>query len=212
MQKALNFDFRNVLGVLITHSHQDHCKYVTNFALNGIDIYSSKETFEQLKLKGHRFKEIKALEQFKLDNFLIKSLPTEHDCEGSLAFIVYDKLSKEKLLYATDTYYLRYTVPNLNYILIECNYISEMSKENVEGKKIDRMMYQRLLESHFSLNNVVNFLKANDLRNTRKIILCHLSNRNSDEKIMQETVQNVTNIETIIAKPNINVDLELYPF
>lgn len=34
VQKALEFDFRGVRGVLITHEHMDHLKYAPNFALN----------------------------------------------------------------------------------------------------------------------------------------------------------------------------------
>ena len=34
VQKALNFNIENVIGVLITHEHMDHLKYATDFALN----------------------------------------------------------------------------------------------------------------------------------------------------------------------------------
>lgn len=34
VQKGLEFDFRGVRGVLITHEHMDHLKYAPNFALN----------------------------------------------------------------------------------------------------------------------------------------------------------------------------------
>lgn len=34
VQKALNFNIENVIGVLITHEHMDHLKYTTDFALN----------------------------------------------------------------------------------------------------------------------------------------------------------------------------------
>lgn len=79
VQKTLNFNFKGIEGVLITHEHMDHLKYAPNFALNGIDIYASKGTFEKLNLKGHRFKQIKALEQFEIGNFIILPFETQHD-------------------------------------------------------------------------------------------------------------------------------------
>ncbi|MCI9246861.1 MAG: hypothetical protein HFJ30_07095 [Clostridia bacterium] len=120
--------------------------------------------------------------------------------------------TKEKLLYATDTYYIKYKFKKLNYLLIECNYISEIAKENIQNNTINKSRYTRLLESHLSLENLINFLKANDLSNTKKIVICHLSDQNSNEQQMLESIYNVTRIETIAARPNMNIKLELYPF
>lgn len=70
----------------------------------------------------------------------------------------------------------------------------------------------RLLESHFSLENVLRFLQANDLSNTKNIILCHLSNDNSNQEIMQKKVYEQTGIQTTIARPKLSMNLQLYPF
>ncbi len=212
VQKALRFDFKGINGVLITHEHMDHLKYAPQFALNGIDIYASAGTFQKLDLKGHRFKVIKALEQFKMGNFIILPFDTEHDAAEPLGFLIQYKPTGEKLLYATDTYYIKYKFSKLNYLLIECNYITNIAKKNIQNNIINKTRYMRLLESHFSLENLVEFLKANDLSNTKKIILCHLSDTNSNERQMVETIQNMTQIETITARPGLEVKLALYPF
>lgn len=127
-------------------------------------------------------------------------------------FLIQNNETKEKLLYATDTYYIKYKFKKLNYLLIECNYISEIVKENIRNNTINKSRYTRLLESHLSLENLINFLKANDLSNTKKIVICHLSDQNSSEQQMIESIYNVTQIETIAAMPNMNIKLELYPF
>lgn len=127
-------------------------------------------------------------------------------------FLIQNNETKEKLLYATDTYYIKYKFKKLNYLLIECNYISEIVKENMRNNTINKSRYTRLLESHLSLENLINFLKANDLSNTKKIVICHLSDQNSNEQQMLESIYNVTRIETIAARPNMNIKLELYPF
>lgn len=212
VQKELNFNFTEIKGVLVTHEHMDHLKYAPNFALYGINVYASKGTFEKLNLKGHRFKEVKALEQFKIGNFTILPFDTQHDAAEPLGYLIqYDKTG-EKLLYATDTYYIKYRFKRLNYILIECNYNTEIAKENVKNGIINRTRYIRLLESHFSLENVLRFLQANDLSNTKNIILCHLSNDNSNQEIMQKKVYEQTGIQTTIARPKLSMNLQLYPF
>jgi len=127
-------------------------------------------------------------------------------------FLIQNNDTKERLLYATDTYYIKYKFNKLNYLLVECNYISEIVKENIKKNIINKSRYTRLLESHLSLENLIKFLKANDLSNTKKIVICHLSDQNSNEHQMIETITNITKIETIAAKPKLNVKLELYPF
>ena len=116
------------------------------------------------------------------------------------------------MLYATDTYYIKYKFSKLNYLLLECNYNTEIAKENVGNGVINKTRYSRLLESHFSLENVLKFLQANDLKYTKNIILCHLSNDNSNQGIMQSKVYEHTGIQTTIAQPGLNIELKLYPF
>lgn len=212
VQRELNFNFKGIEGVLITHEHMDHLKYAPNFALNGIDIYASNGTFSKLNLKGHRFKIIKALEQFTIGNFIILPFDTEHDAAEPLGFLIQYKPTGEKLLYATDTYYIKYKFSKLNYLLLECNYISEIVKENAKNGVINKSRYIRLLESHFSLENVLKFLKSNDLSYAKKIILCHLSDANSNEEVMKNKVYEQTGVSTVIARPGLEVELKLYPF
>lgn len=212
IQKELNFTFKNLMGVLVTHEHQDHSKYIRYFAETGINVYSSQGTFESLKLKGHRFKKVKALEQFELGEFLILPFGTQHDAVEPLGFVIYDKVSKEKLLYATDTYFIRYRFKKLNYLLLECNYIDDILKNNKANGDIHKTLYQRLLTSHFSLENVLEFLKANDLTYTRNIIICHLSDKNSNENRMIKEINKLTGITPIIANKSMELELNLFPF
>ena len=212
VQKELNFNFDGIQGVLITHEHMDHLKYAPDFALYGINIYASAGTLKKLNLKGHRFKVIKALKQFEIGNFIILPFDTQHDAAEPLGFLIQYKPTKEKLLYATDTYYIKYKFSKLNYLLLECNYNKEIAKENVENGVINKTRYSRLLESHFSLENVIKFLNSNDLKYAKNIILCHLSNDNSNQEIMRNTVYKQTGIPTAVAQPGLDMKLKLYPF
>ena len=212
VQKELNFNFNGIEGVLVTHEHMDHLKYASNFALYGINIYASAGTFKKQNLVGHRFKIIKALQQFEIGNFVILPFDTQHDATEPLGFLIQHKITGEKLLYATDTYYIKYKFNKLNYLLLECNYIKNTAKENVENGVINKTRYTRLLESHFSLENVIKFLKSNDLSCAKHIVLCHLSDTNSNQYIMQKRVYGETKVPTTIARPGLSLELKLYPF
>lgn len=137
---------------------------------------------------------------------------TEHDCAEPLGFLIQYKPTGEKLLYATDTYYLKYKFNNLNYLLLECNYITDIVKQNLEDESLHRQLYKRTLKSHFSLENVLEFLRSNDLTQVRKIILIHLSDKNSDYKRMKLEVERLTEKDVIIADKNMNIELNLYNF
>ena len=187
VQKELNFNFSGINGVLITHEHMDHLKYATNFALYGMDIYASAGTFEKQHLKGHRFHVVKALKQFEIGNFIILPFNVQHDAIEPLGFLIQYKPTGEKLLYATDTYYIKYKFNKLNYLLLECNYNQEIAKENVRNGVINKTRYTRLLESH-------------------------LSDTNSNQMIMQNRVYEQTKIKTTIARPGLDLELKLYPF
>ena len=138
--------------------------------------------------------------------------PTEHDCPGSLGYLIQEKGTGFKILFLTDSYYCKYKFKNLNYIMIECNYIKETLDANIEAGLINEAMKPRLLQSHFSLENVKKFLKANDLSQCRKIILLHLSDTNSHAERMTREVEQLTGIETVVAEPGIELELELYPY
>jgi phosphoribosyl 1,2-cyclic phosphodiesterase len=60
-------------------------------------------------------------------------------------------------------------------------------------------MRKRLLRSHFSLENVLEFLRANDMSKVQEIYLLHLSDNNSDEAMFKRRVQEVTGKPVYVA-------------
>ncbi|MBQ8635960.1 MBL fold metallo-hydrolase, partial [bacterium] len=106
----------------------------------------------------------------------------------------------------------RYKFKNINYFLIECNYTEEIVKKNLEIGVIEKTRYKRLLRSHMSLENCIEFLRHNVSIDTKKIILIHLSDENSDEKKMVNDIYDVFHVETIAAINGEIIRLEKYPF
>lgn len=212
IQKALEFNLSSVHGCLVTHEHNDHSKAVHDVMKAGIDVYTSKGTVEALQLKGHRFHALKEGDQVKIGDFIVLFFSTQHDAKDPMGFLIQYVPTGEKLLFATDTYYLRYKFQRLNYIMVECNYVKEILEENIANGLVPEGLRNRLLESHFSLENVKGFLKANDMTTVRKIILIHLSDGNSDAERMKREIEELTGVETEVADTGMIIDLDLYPF
>lgn len=209
--KGLDFNLGEVVGCLVSHSHQDHSKSAKDLTNAGIDLYALKETTQSIGLEGHRVVNVKTLKQFKVGDFNILGFPIEHDVPG-LGYLIEYGPTKERLLFLTDSYYSKYKFSKLNYICIECNYIKETLDQNIADGYIDERMKPRLLQSHFSLENVKEFLRANDLSSCREIILLHLSDRNSDAKQMVREIKELTGIEPKVATKGLEIELEMYPY
>ena len=85
-------------------------------------------------------------------------------------------------------------------IAIECNFQSDILTNNILNGALPSIVGRRVRRSHFSLENVISLLKANDLSRCRAIYLMHLSNGNSDERGMKEEIQQTTGIPTYALK------------
>ena len=164
----------------------------------GIDCYMSWGTAESLGLSGHRLHIIKAKQQFRIGTWAVLPFDTQHDVAEPLGFLLANQ-DGEKLLYATDTYFIRYRFRGLTHIAVECNYSLDILRTNVEAGTVDKALKNRILKSHFSLENVKQFLRANDLSKVQEIWLLHLSDGNSDEKRFKREIQELTGKMVFVA-------------
>ena len=140
---------------MLVHAHQDHIKGARELARIGVDVYTSKGTLDACGLSGGRFKAIESMDTFNVGTFTdCRRFDVEHDVPEPLGFLLKSDVTGEKLLYFTDTYYLKYTFKGLNYIMGECNYSIETL-----NKDLNPTLRDRILESHMSLEHFVEFYR-----------------------------------------------------
>jgi phosphoribosyl 1,2-cyclic phosphodiesterase len=199
IQRALNFQVSSIAGCLISHEHGDHGKAAADVIKAGIDVYASQGTLDALGLSGHRAKSIKAKQQFQIGTWTILPFDVQHDVAEPLGFLLVNRAG-EKLVFATDTYYIRYRFPGLTHIMVECNYSLRILDENISAGRVPAVMKKRLLKSHFSLEHVKDFLLANDLSKVQEIWLLHLSDNNSDAALFKREIQELTGKQVFIAQ------------
>lgn len=187
---ALDFKVSQIEGLLLSHSHGDHSKSIKDMLKMGVDCYMPHETADELDLNHHRVKRLKAKNTFKIGTLTILPFEAEHDVT-TYGYLIMNEL-KERFLFITDSFYCKYKFKNLSHIAIECNYSMDILLENIQSGRVHKAMKNRLIRSHFSLENVKEFLKANDLSKVEEIHLMHLSNTNSDEKRFKREIQELT--------------------
>lgn len=198
IRKALDFNTSKLAGCLVTHEHKDHCGGLNDVLKAGINVYMSLGTKEAIGIQHHRIKTVEAKKKFTIGTWTILPFDVEHDVSEPLGYLLVNEQG-EKLLFATDTYYIRYRFLGLTHLLIECNYSLEILNDNINEGRVPAVMKKRLLQSHFSLENVKEFLKANDLSKVQEIHLLHLSDNNSDEALFKEEIQKLTGKVVYIA-------------
>lgn len=207
-------DFRSVVGCLVTHEHGDHARGVVELLKRGVKVYCSKGTKQALddNIYMAQMKTVEPLQPVRVGGFTVMGFQAQHDAAEPLGFLVRYEATGETLLYATDTYYLRYTFPNVHYWVVECNYCDEVLNRALDNGKLDASLRNRLLESHMSLRRLKGALAANDLSETMKIVLVHLSDSRSDERQMVQEIEEQTHIETVAATNGMSIHLGLIPF
>jgi len=198
IQKGCAYKVRQIDGCFVTHAHLDHSKAVHDLAKHGVDIYTSGGTIEARGLSGHRIHELKALQEIRVGSFQVLPFDVQHDAPEPLGFLFTSRSTGEKLLYFTDTYYIKYRFNALTHIMAECNYDTESVRRSVEAGYTPLERVPRLMKSHMSLDSLLDMLKANDLSKLRQIYLLHLSENNSDEKFMRESIQKLTGAEVYV--------------
>lgn len=201
IQQCLHYKIHDISGVLVSHEHKDHAKAVKDLLHIGKDIYTSRGTSEALNVDNEpSLHIIKSKSPFQLGTFVITPFDTQHDAAEPLGFVIADE--KDKLLFATDTYYLKYRFTGLTQIMIECNHSYRIIDENVSSGLLNQVLASRLVKSHFSLENVKKWLIDNDLSQVNEIWLLHLSNLNSDADVFKKEIAAMTGLPVYIAGRN----------
>jgi phosphoribosyl 1,2-cyclic phosphodiesterase len=188
--------FAKIDGALITHSHNDHSKAAGSLIKVGVDVYTGADTAIACNLTGHRLHVLEPLKTVKIGSFDVFPFDVHHDVPNFGYLIT--AANGDRLLYATDTYYIKYVFPGLSHVMLECNFDSETLQRNVGDGIVPPMLAKRLHKSHMSLETVALTLKAWDLSKLRQVYLIHLSDGNSDAARIKRAIQALTGAEVYI--------------
>lgn len=187
VKKALRFQVRKIAGVIVTHKHGDHAAYAHEYEGAGIPVFRPYEA-ESLR------------QNIRYGGFRIQSWEAVHNvpCVGYLI----DHQDFGRMLYATDTEYVRYRFKGITQFLIEANYSEEYV--NREEKK-----YEHVLTGHTELKTAIGCILANQSEMTKRITLCHLSADNADPDAFKRAVEAVAVNGCIVdvARPGMTVEL-----
>lgn len=203
LREAIGNDLMGIEACLLSHEHKDHSHAVCDVMKNGIDVYASAGTWGALAVPEkliHRGKNISAWGMANTGSFEAHAFDVRHDAAEPLGFGVL--CDNEKLLFATDTAYLKqdFRKTQFDIIAICCNYDYDILQHRVDTLSIDPHLAKRLLLSHASVTWVKNYLRDYmDLGRCREIQLLHTSDGNLNKEKARSEIEDEFGVRTFIA-------------
>ena len=209
LQRAVDFDLRRVAGVLLTHEHADHARHALKYVEAALPLYASQGTLMALPdevCTSPYSHPVRSPRPFHVGRFHVLPFDVRHDAAEPLGFLV-SHPEMGAAVFATDTRFLPYTFDGVRTWLLECNYDAALLAENARAGIVSEAQRVRVVESHMSLDTCLETLRANDLTATRRIILIHLSDRNSNAAAFRKTIARATGREVIAADHGQTIEL-----
>lgn len=185
VKRSINYQVSRIKGCLVTHSHKDHSGYADEFKRAGIKVWKPYEDGEMVyKTFGH---------------YHVRCFDLVHDvpCFGFL--ITHPVMGK--ILYATDTEFIKYRFNGLNFVIVECNYVNELLTDDLDGT----IKRDHVLKGHMELSTTKRFLMANDNENLKGVLVVHLSDSNADRDMVLTTLSPVVSAPVWIARKQFTV-------
>lgn len=162
VKTVLNWNITGIKGVVCSHRHIDHAKYIPDYTRMGIDVWTPYKCDNMKRTK-------------RFGSFKVTSFPVPHDDVPCVGYIV--EVNGIMLLYATDYEYIPFRFDHfpINTFLIETNYCESVINRDEEK-------FSHVVRGHASLSTAEDFVRSSKSDSLRNIILCHLSDDNSDER------------------------------
>lgn len=168
------FTLMDTTACFVTHEHKDHSRAAGQLIRHGVPVYMSEGTARALELW-----DAEVIEPDKPVTFgalRVMAFRVSHDAADPVGYLIDDTRTGERLFFAADTRGLSYIVPRLTYIAVECNYEESLL---AASQRIPESLKNRIRHSHFEVEDVIRWLKKQDLSRVLTIYLLHLSVGNS---------------------------------
>lgn len=195
VQRALGdvgIDMTKVRGILLTHDHGDHVRYVYSLLRNNrhMLVYCTPKVMNGLLRRHSVSRRIRDYHraiykefEFKIGNFVITPFEVSHDGSDNCGFHI--SHGSRSMTVATDlgciTERVDYYMNRANFVVIESNYDLEML---MSGSYPDYLK-ARIVAEHGHLDNKVSaeFIAGIWSEKLSHVFLCHLSNDNNRPEI-----------------------------
>lgn len=183
IKKGLNWNIKDVVGVLCTHKHLDHSKSVNDFKAMGIPIYAPYLKIDYMSMNMGGFT-VKPFDLTTIDGRWTHINANGEPCP-IFGFLITHK-GMGRMLYITDCEVVKWKFKDINHILLGANYDKDLADT-------DNPKANHVFRGHLSIDTACDFVKANDSDSLQNVIMCHLSSENADKDSFIAKMKNAVN-------------------
>lgn len=203
--KGLSYDISNVVGAVISHTHQDHANKDTirKVIQYGIPIYSCDDVATMHK----GVNELKKGRKIAIGGFKLQAIPLFHNTTCFGFIIEHDEIGKA--IFCTDTCRIPYRFKDANHLWIEANYDYCLMIDHM----CDNIYSQSASENHMELNDTIDVIKENYSNALQTVVLLHLSNGNSNSNDFVKRVKETIGFNNVwVADKGLKIELSKEDF
>ena len=172
IKKGLDWNIKDVVGVLCTHKHLDHSKSVKDFENMGIPVCKPYETLLMNQFLANSYFTVRTFDLTTIDGSWTHTDANGEPCPIFGFLITHKEMGR--MLYITDCKVIKWKFKSINHILLGVNYDKDMIYPDNEGKK------NHIFGGHMEIGTACEFVKANNSDSLHNVIMCHLSADNAD--------------------------------
>lgn len=194
---AYQRDIRDVGALIISHDHSDHVRCMGIYQRKyGIPVHVTPRTCEaalhHCRLgKLHDVRSFEAGDTIEFDHLAVHTVPTPHDGEDGVAFVVDDGSHRVGIL--TDLGHVFEGLPDvissLDAVLIESNYDPQMLRDGYYPEFLKERI--RGLGGHLSNLEAARLIAEAAGPRLRWLCLAHLSDENNLPQLARDTHQRI---------------------
>ena len=205
VKKAIDFQTRKIVGVVVSHIHKDHSKYVSEYLKAGIPVfrpYDMDTEIEKMQEQFGLFK-FKAFSLTDKNNKFMHNNAYGSECPCYCFYITHSDMGK--LVYISDTELVKWNFAKhkINHILIEANHSASLIDRN-------SAKFTHQITGHMNIDTTCKFLEVNNSPMLRNVILCQ-STKTQIERILSINLKKF-DCPDYVAEKGLQVNMDLVPF
>lgn len=193
IKRGLDYDIRNVSGLIVSHVHNDHSK--------------SMGEFQYLCPIFAPYRNDTKIAKTKIGEFDISCFDLPHNGTWNNGFLI--KTDGQKVLYMTDFEYCKYRFKKqkINHMIIECNYQTGYVNR-------DLVNYEHKVRGHCSLDTCIGFIRENMTSALRTVTIIHMGHDTCNPQECVNEIKKIVgaNVSVDYARPGLEVEMNSTPF